>query len=250
MSTNKSLEVPVITIDGHSGSGKGTLGKMLATSLGWHYLDSGALYRIVALLALRHEFVNKEPDISISAKALEQLLKIIEDMNISFEAEHIYLCSSTTKNSATNISNSEREDINPLIRNENIGKVASKLAGIISIRDALLSYQRHCLKQPGLVADGRDMGTVVFPEATIKLFLTATPLERARRRHKQLLQQGESVSMRALVDQLTKRDQDDASREHSPLKAAEDAHYIDSSNMDIDDVYQTMINIIDTAQKH
>ena len=229
-------DIPIITIDGHSGSGKGTLGKMLASSLKWHYLDSGALYRIVALLALRNHLVNPDQDANINDQSLLALLQLVKEMDINFVDEHIYLLSA-----------GDKEDINPFIRNENIGKIASKLASIISIREALLGYQRHCLKVPGLVADGRDMGTVVFPQASVKLFLTASPQERARRRHKQLLQQGESVSMRALVDQLTKRDQDDASRQYSPLKAADDAHCIDSSNMNINAVFQTMKSIIQSA---
>ena len=209
----------IITIDGHSGSGKGTLAKKVANQLNWHLLDSGALYRIVAFIAD-----------SFGLTDTDAICRLINRVDIKFDGDAIFL-------SNLDLPSIENSNINPLIRNETVGKKASQVAQNLSIRQALLDLQRNSYKSPGLVADGRDMGTVVFPNARLKVFLTASIEERANRRHQQLTNQGETSNIAALIEQLKLRDETDSKRTHSPLVPATDAIVIDSSKLDIDEVF-------------
>jgi CMP/dCMP kinase len=217
--------VPVITIDGPSGSGKGTVCQLLATKLGFHYLDSGALYRLLALAAKRH---------GVELDNVEALAVLAGHMDISFhmqiDAEPKVVL--------------EGEDVSSLIRNEEIGSDASLVAAYPEVRAALLQRQRAFAVAPGLVADGRDMGTVVFPDADAKIFLTASPEDRAERRYKQLIDKGESVSLAALVEQVQKRDERDMNRKASPLIPANNAVVLDSSKMSVDEVLNFGLEIV------
>ncbi len=217
----------LITIDGLSGSGKGTLAKALAKKLQWHYLDSGALYRVVAYLAQCRQLIDEDGN---PTQGIEPICDNIAKTDIHFEDEAVYVAGSG--------------DINPFIRNEDVGKKASVLATNLQLRQALLVYQRQCFKNPGLVADGRDMGTTVFPQASLKLFLTASIKERAKRRYLQLINSGNNANLAALVKQLELRDENDLRRKHSPLTPAEDAIVIDSSNQDIQQVYSKVWGLV------
>ena len=213
-------KVPVITIDGPSGSGKGTISQRLAAALGFHYLDSGALYRLLALAAQRHK---------VALDNVEGLSILAAHMDIAFEMD-------PQGNSPRVVL--ESEDVSEIIRGENIGTQASIVAAIPEVRGALLQRQRVFARAPGLVADGRDMGTVVFAGAEVKIFLTASPEERAKRRHKQLIGKEESDSLAALVNQVKERDERDEGRSVSPLKPAEDAFVLDSTDLSIEDVFE------------
>lgn len=209
---------PVIAIDGPTGSGKGTISRELARRLGWHLLDSGALYRLVALVAARE------------ARSLDdtaELAAIARRMDIEFsgtaDEEHILLSG---------------QDVTADIRTEEQGAAASRIAAAPLVREALLERQRAFAQLPGLVADGRDMGSVVFPNATLKVFLTATPAERAIRRHNQLKQKGIDVSLPALSQDIEERDERDANRAVAPLRAAEGARILDSTGMSPDEVVE------------
>lgn len=216
-------EIPVITIDGPSGSGKGTVAGILAQQLGWHLLDSGAIYRALGLAAQRHSIATDDiPALVELARSLDLEFRVIGD-NVS-----IFL---------------EEQDVSVEIRSETCGNQASKIAVIAQIREALLDRQRRFQRPPGLVADGRDMGTVVFPNARCKIFLTASVEERANRRHKQLKEKGISVNLRLLFDEIAERDERDASRKAAPLKAAEDAVMIDTTDLDINQVVQEVLTI-------
>jgi len=208
--------VPVLAIDGPTGSGKGTVSRALARCLGWHLLDSGALYRLVALVADR---------LGISLGDSGALARAAAEMNVSFSAatdsEQVYL---------------DDSEVTPLLRTEACGEAASRIASMPEVRRALLRRQREFARSPGLVADGRDMGTVVFPAATLKVFLTASPEERALRRYKQLKEKGIDVSLPALSGEIDRRDKRDASREVAPLKAAEDARVLDSTGLTPEEV--------------
>ena len=216
--------VKVITVDGPSGSGKGTVSRILAKQLGYHYLDSGALYRLLGMVAVRHD-INIEPN--------DALTQTAENMDVCFEAlpnghNRVLL---------------EGEDVTQELRTEETGALASKVAAIPSVRAALLIRQHQFAKAPGLVADGRDMGTKVFPDAQLKIFLTASIEERASRRYKQLLEQGENVSLRALEEQVRLRDQRDMSRKASPLAIADDAVEIDTSDLSITEAVDRLHNL-------
>ncbi|KKL28395.1 hypothetical protein LCGC14_2375580, partial [marine sediment metagenome] len=221
--TNK--QIPIITIDGPSGSGKGTICQLLATKLGFHYLDSGALYRLLALAAKRHR---------VALDNIESLAVLAGHMDISFNMN---------KDGTPSKVLLEGEDVSLLIRNESVGSDASLVAAHPEVRAALLQRQRAFAVEPGLVADGRDMGTVVFPDADAKIFLTASPEERAERRYKQLIDKGENVSLAALVEQVQKRDERDMNRTVSPLVPAENAVVLDSSKMTIDEVLHSGLEI-------
>lgn len=216
--------VKIITIDGPSGAGKGTISRMLAKSLRFHYLDSGALYRLLGLVAIRHK-------IKVSDKV--SLVRLAENMDISFHAMA----------NGQNKVLLEAEDVTNELRTEQTAALASQVAESVEVRKALLVRQQEFAKDPGLVADGRDMGTVVFPDAQLKVYLTASIEERARRRYKQLLERGESVRLRALEEQVRLRDERDMSREASPLMRAADAVELDTSELSIQEVLDTVQNI-------
>lgn len=203
---------PVITIDGPSGAGKGTVARGLARRLRWHLLDSGALYRAVALAALQRGISLDEPVALVELAATLPLRFVERDgSTLTFIGERC---------------------VDDELRAETTGEAASQVARHPQLRAALLSRQRAFAVPPGLVADGRDMGTVVFPAAAHKFFLTASAEERARRRHKQLKQKGISVSLPALAREIADRDRRDSERSAAPLRAAEDAVHIDSTSLD------------------
>ena len=216
--------VKIITIDGPSGAGKGTVSRILAKQLGFHYLDSGALYRLLGLVAVRHGL-----EISISA----DLTKLAENMDVRFQA----------KDNGQNIVLLEGEDVTDELRTEETGALASRVAENPMVRSALLLRQQQFAKPPGLVADGRDMGTKVFPEAQLKIFLTASIEERAKRRYKQLLERGENVKLRALVEQVRSRDERDMNRKSSPLTVATDAVEVDTSDLTIQEAVDRVQNL-------
>jgi CMP/dCMP kinase len=211
----------VVTIDGPTSSGKGTISRMVAAHLGWHLLDSGALYRLVALSG---QELGLEPD-NIPGHAAVAL-----GLDVRFGAvqdeERVWLAG---------------RDVTARIRTAEAGMGASRVAAWPSVRNALLERQRRFIRQPGLVADGRDMGTVVFPDAPLKVFLTASPEERARRRHKQLKDKGSDVSLAALSREIAERDLKDSTRAVSPLRPAPDAHVIDSTGLVIQEVVEQVL---------
>jgi cytidylate kinase len=213
-------EAPVICLDGPGGVGKGTICLALARHLGWHILDSGSLYRIAALLISR-----RFPDQDVNSVNISQLVEISINMPVSYKQEDnvlaIYL---------------DDENISELIRSENMGNIASQIAVIPELREALLERQRAFVQPPGLVADGRDMGTVVFPDAELKIYLTASAEERAKRRYKQLKDKGIDVNLAALVEELRQRDERDMNRKSAPLKPASDAIIIDTTKLNIEQV--------------
>jgi cytidylate kinase len=209
---------PVITIDGPSGAGKGTVSTLLAKKLGWHFLDSGAIYRVLAVASIHHQ---------IPAEDETGLLPLASGLDVNFE---------TTENGVRVML--EGEDVSDTIRTEDVGATASKIASLPSIREALLRRQRGFKQSPGLVADGRDMGTVVFPEAQVKIFLTASADERADRRFKQLKGMGQDVSMLRLLQDIKARDKRDANRTVAPLVPAKDAFVLDSTGLNIEQVLE------------
>jgi cytidylate kinase len=215
--------VPVIAIDGPSGSGKGTIARQVAESLGWHLLDSGALYRLLALAASRRE---------IPLSDATALARLAEKLDVRFG----------TDASGGELIWLDGEPVSSELRTEEAGKGASTVAALQAVRDALLTLQRSFRRSPGLVADGRDMGTHVFPDATLKVFLTASAEERARRRHKQLNDKGIDVSLAALSRDIEDRDRRDTERSVAPLRPAEDARILDSSGKSIDSVVNTVLD--------
>ena len=219
---------PVITIDGPSGSGKGTIARRVAAQLGWSLLDSGALYRLVALAATRR---------GIALDDADAVAGVARDLDVWF---------------ATAEDGSERieldgEDVTLEIRAEESGANASRVAALPPVRAALLERQRAFRGPPGLVADGRDMGTQVFPDASLKVFLTASAEERAKRRHKQLKGKGIDVSLAALSRDIEDRDRRDSERKVAPLVPADDAKVLDSSGLSIDTVTQRVLDWADQA---
>ena len=204
--------VPVVAIDGPSGSGKGTVAQILARELGWHFLDSGAIYRILAYAAQRR---------GVPLDAADALADLGRDLPVVFSPIDAKIAL-------------EGVDIKDEIRTEAAGNAASQVAAIPAVREALLARQRAFREPPGLVADGRDMGTVVFPDAALKIFLTASPEERARRRYNQLIEKGLDANLSHLVAAIAERDQRDASRSVAPLVPAQDAEVVDTSELDIE----------------
>ncbi len=215
-----SEPVPVLTLDGPSGVGKGTICLRVAAELGWHILDSGSLYRLTALFAKRNSSLNNT----------SQLIEIALKIDVKYTAEKNHL-----KISLGN------EDVTDALRVEDIGVAASKIAAIPELREALLDRQKAFAAPPGLVADGRDMGSVVFPNAELKIFLTARAEERAKRRYKQLKDKGIDANLPQLVIELQERDKRDSTRGVSPLVAADDAVTIDTTNMSIEEVFSEVM---------
>jgi cytidylate kinase len=211
------VSVPVIAIDGPSASGKGTIARRVADALGFRYLESGALYRLVALASLRRK-----------VKDEIALAKIAADMGVAFLKDKVLL---------------EKEDVSDAIRTEECSNRASEVAELGLVRQALLKRQRAFRQPPGLVADGRDMGTVVFPDAALKVFLTASPEVRAERRYKQLIDKGIHANLRALSRDLEKRDARDASRAVAPLVPAPDSQVLDSTGLSIEQVGEQILEL-------
>ena len=220
------VRAPVITIDGPSGSGKGTVAGRLAKHLGWCLLDSGALYRLLAFSARNHgvDLTNEE-----ALKLLAAHLDVQFNVGTDDHGQRITL---------------EGEDVTHAIRNEQIGNGASQVASLPAVRDALLQRQRAFQEPPGLVADGRDMGTVVFPDAPLKIFLTASAEERARRRYLQLKAKGDDGRLSSLLDEICARDERDTQRAVAPLKPAHDAIQLDSTELSIEQVLERILSEI------
>ena len=210
-------EIPVIAIDGPTASGKGTVAQKVAQALGFHYLDSGALYRLTALSALR-------ADLSLADEPA--LATLARDLPCAFHGEQILLAA---------------EDVSNLIRAEAVGNAASKIAALPAVRQALTGLQLRFQASPGLVADGRDMGTVLFPRAALKVFLTASVEARAQRRYKQLIDKGFSANIDDLRKDLSERDARDANRAIAPLKPAEGAYLLDTSDITAEQAVQRVL---------
>ncbi len=217
-------DIPVLTIDGPSGSGKGTLAQRMAENLGWHYLDSGAIYRVLAQAALKHQ-------IDLTDEAA--LASIAGQLDVQFVLKDGQLQVIL-----------EGEDVSLLIRSEQAGNAASKVAAFPAVRSALLQRQRDFCQPPGLVTDGRDMGTVVFPDAPYKVFLTASAKVRAERRYKQLKEKGIDSNLSDLVAEISERDERDTQREVAPLRPADDAVILDSTQLGIEAVLEKVSALI------
>ncbi len=214
---------PVIAIDGPSGSGKGTIARRVAAELGFHLLDSGALYRLTALAAERR---------GVDTEDVAGVVRAAREMEVSFgtgpDAEEVWL---------------DGEEVGGPLRTEECGRLASRIAAMPEVREALKDRQRGFRMPPGLVADGRDMGTAIFPQAELKIFLTASAGERARRRHKQLKDKGIDVTLAGLAQDIAERDRRDTERSVAPLAPADDAIVIDSTSLDIDQVTEKVLGL-------
>ncbi|HWU97421.1 MAG TPA: (d)CMP kinase [Oxalicibacterium sp.] len=212
-----SNNIPVITIDGPTASGKGTVAQLVADRLGFHYLDSGALYRLTALSALRTETPLDDE---------QALATLAGDLRCNFANGDIFL---------------NGDNVSMAIRAEKVGNTASKIAAWPALRQALVDVQLRFAQAPGLIADGRDMGTVIFPDACLKVFLTASAEARAQRRYKQLIDKGFSANMDDLLKDLNERDARDANRTVAPLKPAEGAYLLDTSNLTVNQAVEQVI---------
>jgi len=217
-------QIPIITIDGPGGTGKGTLALRLTRWLGWHFLDSGALYRTLGFLVLKQQ---------ISLNDGEKILEVASNMNIHFDDDGL---ENMVFLNGCNVTN--------LIRTEECGAFASELAAVRLVRGTLLKRQRDFLTVPGLVADGRDMGTTVFPDANLKIYLTASIEERAQRRHKQLKQKGITARLARLSEDIRLRDDRDRQRQESPMKPASDAEIVDTTGLSIAEVEQSIRRLV------
>lgn len=216
---------PVITVDGPSGVGKGALCQWLAMRLGWRLLDSGALYRLTALAALRRNLALQDEN---------EVATVAAQLDVAFTPD--------TAGSVQVILDSE--DMSDVLRSEEIGNAASQVAALPAVRAALLQRQHDFRQAPGLIADGRDMGTVVFPDADLKLFLTASPAERAQRRYKQLIEKGMNANLDNLVKDIAERDARDAQRAIAPLKPAVDAETLDTTQVDLAKVCEWAFTLV------
>lgn len=216
--------VPVLTIDGPGGAGKGTISGLLAERLGWHLLDSGALYRLTAAAAIKHGVaLDDEPAVAALAESLDVAFPVEEGRT------RILL---------------EGKEVSRLIRTEQMGERASQVAALPAVRLALLQRQRNFRHAPGLIADGRDMGTVVFTDAPLKVFLTASAEERARRRHLQLQEAGMDASLSSLLKEIQARDARDTQRSVAPLKPADDAITLDTTRLSIPEVVERLSELL------
>ncbi len=221
--------MPVITVDGPSGSGKGTVCRLLAEKLGWDVLDSGAIYRVLSLAALHHQIALDNED---------ALVPLAANLDVQF------LVDSQTNAAKVVL---EGEDVTTTIRNEEVGAAASKVAALPRVREALLRRQRAFRTERGLIADGRDMGTVVFKDAPLKIFLTASAQERAKRRFVELNARGLNVTLSGLLKDIQERDDRDMNRAVAPLVPAEDAIELDTSELNAQQVYDKVLTLLDTA---
>ncbi|MFM1806857.1 MAG: hypothetical protein RL212_1116 [Pseudomonadota bacterium] len=217
MTLDKSPLIPVIAIDGPTASGKGTVAQKVAERLGYHYLDSGALYRLVGLASFKQ---------GISTAIEADLIPIAKNLNVIFQGDRVIL---------------DGEDVSDQIRQEEMGKRASEVAVHQGVRQALVARQQAFRQEPGLVADGRDMASVIFTDAATKVFLTATAEARADRRYKQLIAKGFSANIQVLLQDLRDRDARDANRSNSPLKAVEGAHHLDTTSMTIEEAVNQVL---------
>jgi 3-phosphoshikimate 1-carboxyvinyltransferase len=217
--------VPVICIDGPTASGKGTLASEVAERLGYHLLDSGALYRLVGLAAEKLGLSTTDEALK-SPEVAAQLGQLAATLNVRFEGMQTWL---------------DGQDVTEALRSESAGMAASRVSAIPEVRAALLQLQHGFRRLPGLVADGRDMGTVIFPEAPLKVFLTASAEQRAERRYKQLISKGNAANIDSLLADLVARDLRDSSRTHAPLKPAEDAMRLDNSELGIEQSVQQVL---------
>jgi CMP/dCMP kinase len=222
-----SPQAPVITIDGPGGAGKGTVCRAVARALGWHLMDSGALYRALGLDVRRQGLpLDDEPGVAALARSLDL------EFRPGASGELVLL---------------RGEDVTEAIRSESAGQAASAVAALPAVRQALVERQRACRRPPGLVADGRDMGSVIFPDATLKVFLTASAEERANRRYKQLKEKGIDVSLAALSREMQARDRQDAERPVAPLRPSEDARLLDTTGMEIAEVVSAVLRWVAEA---
>ncbi len=219
--------IPVVTIDGPSGTGKGTISLRLAEQLGWNFLDSGALYRVLAHAALQ-EHISLDDESALAERAARLKIDFSPAPTVPGENRVVL----------------DDADVTQAIRTEECAAAASQVAALPRVRQALLSLQRGFRKAPGLVADGRDMGTVVFPDAGLKIFLCASPEERAERRYKQLKQKGVSVNVPQLLRDIAERDARDSQRAASPLKPASDASIIDTTGVGIEAVFDCVMRLV------
>ena len=225
----QALLMPVITVDGPSGSGKGTVCRLLADKLGWDVLDSGAIYRVLSLAALHHQ---------IALDNEEALVPLAANLDVQF------LVDSQTNAGKVIL---EGEDVTSTISNEEVGAAASKVAALPRVREALLRRQRAFKTERGLIADGRDMGTVVFQDAPLKIYLTASAQERARRRYVELNERGLDVTLSGLLQDIQARDERDMNRTVAPLVPADDAIEIDTSELNAQQVFDKVITLVDIA---
>lgn len=217
------VSTPLITLDGPTGSGKGTVGQLLAKHLGWHFLDSGALYRLTALAAMQGNI-----DLNDEAKLASLAGRLDVQFNVTLQGRTGRICLNGL-------------DVTDAIRTEQCGEAASKISVFLAVRAALLERQRAFRQAPGLVADGRDMGTVVFPDAPLKVFITASAKERAQRRYKQLKEKGVHVNLAEVLEELLIRDKRDQDRSIAPLKPADDALILDTTDMSIEQVVNKIL---------
>ncbi|WP_305907517.1 (d)CMP kinase [Methylomarinum sp. Ch1-1] len=217
------MNIPVLTIDGPSGAGKGTVSRAVAKKLGWHYLDSGSIYRSLAIAVL---------NAGVDLHNIETIVEVAQGMRLDFECG----------DELTVILNGD--DITSRLGAETTGNTASMIAAYPEVRAVLLQKQKDFQRLPGLVADGRDMGTVVFPDAKYKIYLSASATERAKRRYKQLIEKGIGANLDQITRDIEERDRRDRERDTAPLAMAEDALYIDSSDMTIEQVIDKVINLV------